>query len=187
MRLFVAVIPPGPVLRDLARVVAPLVGRGETEGLRWTRDEGRHITLTFLGEVGEAALPRLTPHLARAAARYTPLVLRLAGAGRFGERTLWAGVEGDTERLSRLARSVAAGARRCGITADEGRDFRPHLTLARGRGTADLRPYVDALTGLTGEAWTADRVELVRSHPPTPGVPGARPRYETLAAWPPGR
>jgi RNA 2',3'-cyclic 3'-phosphodiesterase len=187
MRLFVAVIPPARVLHDLTRAVMPLVGPGEADGLRWTRDEGRHITLTFLGEVGDGVLPGLTPRLARAAGRYAPLALRLSGAGRFGDRTLWAGVAGDTVPLSRLAASVTAGARRCGITAQDTRSFRAHLTLARNRGSASLQPYADALAALVCDPWTADRVELVRSHPPAPGVPGAPPRYETLDTWPLGR
>jgi RNA 2',3'-cyclic 3'-phosphodiesterase len=187
MRLFVAVIPPASVLRELAGAVAPLAVIGEADGLRWTRPDGQHITLAFLGEVDEATVPELTRRLARAARRHEPLTLRLAGGGRFGDRTLWAGVAGDTARLARLADSVAAGARRGGIAVEEGRTFRAHLTLARGRGTVGLRRYADALTGFESGTWPADRVELVRSHPPAPGVPGARPRYETLDVWPLGR
>ncbi|MGO4747713.1 RNA 2',3'-cyclic phosphodiesterase, partial [Streptomyces sp. 2MCAF27] len=34
--------------------------------------------------------------------------------------------------------------------------------------------------------WTVPELSLVRSHPPTPGVVGAQPRYEVVAAWPLG-
>jgi RNA 2',3'-cyclic 3'-phosphodiesterase len=192
MRLFVAVVPPPEVLRELSAAVHQLTAAGgpgaagaagSDAGPRWTSDEGRHITLAFLGEVDEATLPDLTRRLARAAHRHPPLDLRLDGGGRFGDHVLWAGVAGDTAALGRLARSVTAAARRTGIPVDETRAFRPHLTLARGRGRLPLRPYAAALADFAGRPWHAARFALIRSHPPPPGVPGARSHYETLASW----
>jgi 2'-5' RNA ligase len=184
MRLFVAVTPPEAVLRELAGAVRPLRELPGADGLRWARRDAWHVTLAFLGEVEEDALPELGRRLARAAHRHPPLSLRIGGGGRFGDRTLWAGVTGDTTPLARLAASVAAGARRSGVTVEE-RAFRAHVTLARSRrGGARLAPYADALAGFESAPWRADRVELVCSRPPAPGVPGDRPRYETLDAWP---
>jgi len=81
--------------------------------------------------------------------------------------------------LTALAASVAAGARRAGAPADdEGRRFRPHVTVARSRHAADLSPLVRALGEFSGAAWTADHVHLVRSYT------GPLPRYDTLASWP---
>src|SRR5438552_2020131 len=52
MRLFVAVDMPDVVKDALEReVVAPL--RAAVDGARWTRPDGRHLTLKFLGEVGD--------------------------------------------------------------------------------------------------------------------------------------
>lgn len=188
MRLFIAVIPPAEVLGELADVVRPLAGAGERDGLRWTGEQGRHITLAFLGEVDEAKLPELHRRLAAAAGCHDPVPLRLAGGGRFGESVLWTGVvgaevPGESEALFRLAASVAARARRCGIPP-EGRAYRPHLTLARNRGAGSLDRYEEALAGFRGRSWNADRVELVRSHD---RLPGAQPCYEVVAGWPLGR
>ncbi len=187
MRLFLAVLPPAPVLRELAVAVDPLLARAGADALRWTAREGWHLTLAFLGEVDEGTLPELTRRMALAARRHTQFTLRLTGGGRFGDRALWTGVADGTEPLSRLAASVAAGARRTGIAVDEDRAFRAHLTLARGRGATSLSGYADDLAGFESAAWRVDRFELVRSHPPTPGVPGAQPRYETLCGWSLGR
>jgi 2'-5' RNA ligase len=78
-----------------------------------------------------------------------------------------------------LAGSVAAGARRAGAPPpDEGRRYRPHVTLARSREPANVAPLVVALSGFGGLAWNATHVDLIRSET------GPRPRYQTIGSWP---
>jgi 2'-5' RNA ligase len=183
MRLFVAIAPPAGVLDELDALVGPLrAARGD---LRWTRRDAWHVTLAFLGQVGEPAAAMLLPRLERAARRHRSLRLAFSGAGAFpraGRATvLWSGLSGDGEELARLAGSVAAAARRAGVTLpDSGRRFRPHLTLARCRMPADVTELVAALSGHDGRPWAADRIHLVRSQL---GAAGG-PRYATLATWP---
>jgi 2'-5' RNA ligase len=186
VRLFVAITPPPAVLDELEARVAAL--RPEWPALRWTGRPAWHITLAFLGEVSEQTAAALGPRLERAAHRHPSLPVSLAGAGAFPgprrARVLWTGVSGDRRALEALARSVAAGARRAGAPPpDEGRRFRPHLTLARCREPTDVGPLVAALAGYAGEPWTASEIHLIRSHP---GDPGSPPRYETLGTWPLG-
>ncbi|MFD0383674.1 RNA 2',3'-cyclic phosphodiesterase [Streptomyces stramineus] len=150
---------------------------------RWTAPADWHFTLAFLGEVDEALLPALTERLARAAHRHPPHELRFAGAGRFDDRVLWIGADGDRTALRDLARSAAAGARRAGVEADGKHPFRAHLTLARATDPVPLRPYEEHLAGFSGAPWTVERLALVRSKLPASGVPGERPRYETVAEW----
>ncbi|WP_459182271.1 RNA 2',3'-cyclic phosphodiesterase [Streptomyces sp.] len=187
MRLFVAVVPPEDALRELEQAARGLRGLPGADELRWTERAGWHLTLAFLGEVPEALLPELGERLDRAARRHEPYDLGLAGAGRFGDRTLWAGLTGGD--LRRLAGSAGAAARKAGveITAEHG--FHAHLTLARQRphGRIPLRPFADELSDFAGTPWTADAITLVRSHAPTPGMPGAQPRYEALRTCPLGR
>ena len=76
-----------------------------------------------------------------------------------------------------------SGARRAGAPApDEGRRYRPHLTLARPRPPADVRAVVASLAGLDVGPWRAAEIRLIRSHPggPAPGPP----QYAELARWP---
>ncbi|GAA2426252.1 RNA 2',3'-cyclic phosphodiesterase [Streptomyces macrosporus] len=188
MRLFTAVLPPPPVLTELAEAVDGLRGLPDADRLRWVGPEGRHLTLAFLGEVDEALLPDLRERLARAARHHPAFGLRLAGGGRFGDRVLWIGVEGDRTALRRLADSVTAAVRRAGVPTED-RPYKPHLTVARAGRTArrvDLRPYAAALGDFSGSDWQAREVVLVRSFLPSSGVPGEHPRYETLATWPLG-
>jgi 2'-5' RNA ligase len=181
MRLFVAVAPPSAVLGHLDAACAPL--RREHPELRWSGPELQHLTLAFLGEVAEDRLEALAPRLERAARRHRACPLSLAGGGAFpgpaSGTVLWAGVSGDRRVLEGLAQSVQAGARRAGAAPpDDGRRFRPHLTLARSRTAADLRPLVAVLAGYQGPEWTAGVITLFASH-----AGAGAPRYEALFSW----
>ncbi|NHC46910.1 RNA 2',3'-cyclic phosphodiesterase [Motilibacter aurantiacus] len=181
MRLFVALPLPPEVLAQLDAALVAV--RADHPEPRWVPAQRWHLTLAFLGEVEERAVPELGERLARAAARRGPLELALAGAGRFGSGVLWVGLTGEVGRLSRLAEAIAAAARRTGIEVED-RRFRPHLTVARGRAAAgrpaDLRPAAAALAAYEGPGFRAGHVALVRS------VLGPQPAYTELAAWPLG-
>ncbi|MFI7010314.1 RNA 2',3'-cyclic phosphodiesterase [Streptomyces sp. NPDC050145] len=180
MRLFAAVLPPESALGPLGDVVDRLP---DADGLRWTGRDGWHLTLAFYGEVPEESVPELEERLGRAAARTPEFALALRGGGQFGGRALWAGVSGDTSTLGRLAERAEAAGRRAGLPGEH-RRYRPHLTLARSRHAFDFGPYAEALDPFEGPAWTVSELALVRSNLPTSGVPGERPRYEKVAAWP---
>ncbi|BBA97946.1 putative 2'-5' RNA ligase [Actinacidiphila reveromycinica] len=190
MRLFAAVLPPAAAVTEVAAAVAPLRRLPGADDLRWTATDGWHLTLAFLGEVPDGVRPELHERLARAARRHAPLTLRLAGGGHFGGGTLWTGVEGDLAALTRLAGSVRAAGRRAGAAHDGTEHaFRAHLTLARAARSSQvpLAPFADALAAFRGSQWTAGTLSLVASTLPRSGVPGERPRYDTVAAWPLGR
>lgn len=121
----------------------------------------------------EDVLPELYARLERAAHRTEPFPLRVHGAGHFGGRALWAGAAGGLDTLRLLAERADAAARRAGLPMEEHRRYAPHLTLARSRGEADLRPFTAALAGFEGERWEAGELSLVRSALPVSGVPGS--------------
>ncbi|MEU8775042.1 RNA 2',3'-cyclic phosphodiesterase [Streptomyces sp. NPDC048606] len=183
MRLFAAVLPPAEALGELRTALAALPA---DEGLRWTAEAGRHFTLAFMGEVRDEVLPDLHARLGRAASRTAPFPLRLRGAGHFGARSLWVGAAGDLDALRMLAERADAAARRAGVPMEGHHRYTPHVTLARTRtgAHADLTPYLDGLAAFEGARWRAERLSLVRSNLPTSGIPGERPRYETVADWP---
>lgn len=200
MRLFVAVVPPRPVLLELRAALTTLP---HTDGnLRWRHPESWHITLTFLGEVPRETLPELTERLARAASRATPMELSVAGGGQFDSRVLWAGVQGDRDRLGRLSETVAAAARRCRLKIDD-RPYRPHVTLARVRGEppeaadaataagtaaavaqrqTDLQPYVERMAAFRTPRWLVKEMELFESVTPT--TAGRANIYLSRGRWP---
>jgi RNA 2',3'-cyclic 3'-phosphodiesterase len=184
MRLFAAVLPPAPAVGELALAVDRLRNLPGADGLRWTGREGWHFTLAFMGEVDDNLLPELHERLGRAAHRTASFPLRLHRGGRFGRRALWAGVAGGLEEMRMLAERADAAARRSGISMEEHRRYHAHLTIARSRDDADLRPYVEALDTFEGTPWEVAELALVRSNLPVSGVWGEQPRYETVGSWP---
>lgn len=195
MRLFAAVVPPEDVIRELAVEAEELRRLPGTDGLRWTGRPGWprggaadwHFTLAFYGEVDDDLVPELTARLERAAARTEPFELALCGGGQFGHgRVLWTGADGDLRTLSLLADRTEAAGRRAGVAMGEHRRYKAHLTLARSRTGADVRPYVEALGRFRSRTWTVGELTLVRSNLPRSGVPGEQPRYEVVARCPLG-
>ena len=144
MRLFVS-LPLPPAVR--AHLAARLAGVRTTDIAQW------HLTLAFLGEVGDPT--PLRPGLAAAAAAASPLRLQLRGGGSF-PGVLWAAVAGDTVGLHALAADVASACRAAGVPLED-RPYRPHVTVARRR--RDPR----RLEGYEGPTWVAGGVHLVRS------------------------
>ncbi|GJF28260.1 RNA 2',3'-cyclic phosphodiesterase [Kitasatospora sp. NE20-6] len=190
MRLFVVVDPPTAAVQELVDAAAPLHGLPGADRLRWTEVEGWHLTLAFLGEVPVTDVPALEAALARTAGEHGAHRLRLAGGGTFGDRALWAGVDGEVWALRRLAEAVRAAVGELGVELDQ-YGFHPHLTLARSgsfrgrrraeqRGTASaLQHLAAALDGFRGTEWEASEMHLMLSET------GFGPsRYRSLAAWP---
>jgi len=133
LRLFVAIDLPEAVRDSLRRLQAEL-RRHDLPGLRWTRPEGVHLTLKFLGETPASAVPAIEGALARAVTGAAPLRLALGAPGTFGNRrgprVLWVDVEGDLLPLQRLQSAVERELAAAGFPPEQ-RAFSPHLTLAR--------------------------------------------------------
>ncbi|MHB8875085.1 MAG: RNA 2',3'-cyclic phosphodiesterase [Myxococcaceae bacterium] len=119
---------------------------------RWVRPDSLHLTLAFLGEVADAAVPQLEAALARVAARHPPLSLEARGSGTFGPldcpKVLWVGLSGDLSALAALQKDVAGELSALGHPPDFER-FEAHVTLARSkhpRGDASLARCASALS-----------------------------------------
>jgi 2'-5' RNA ligase len=183
--LFVAAYPPASVCDDLGERLAGLaVTRAAAGGVntRLARRETWHVTLAFLGEVGDERVAEAAAAVERAAVGPPP-ELRLTGGGRFGRgqfTVLWVGVAGDG--LDDLARRVRRELKKAKIPYDN-RPFRPHLTVARPGDKLD-RDAIEAdralLAGYRGPSWPVAEVRLMRSHL------GPRPTYDRIGGWPLG-
>jgi RNA 2',3'-cyclic 3'-phosphodiesterase len=137
VRLFFAIELPSNVRAALARL------RSDDDDYRWADSSAMHITLAFLGEQPEPALPMLEQIGATAAGASVVAALRLGEAGSFGPRSaprvLWVGLRGDVAALVALHAHLSDGLRQDGFPVEE-RPFRPHITLARRRETARSQP-----------------------------------------------
>ena len=190
MRLFVAVLPPVEALQELADAVAPVRGLPGADRLRWTGVDSWHLTLAFLGEVPLDRVPELAGALAGVAAGHGAHRLRLAGSGRFGDKVLWAGVDGETWALRLLAEAAAEAA--AGVVGEsDAFRFHPHLTLARAGSShgqrravrrlavGELAALEEALAQFRGAEWQAGELHLMKSEPD-----GGVAHYESVRSWP---
>lgn len=129
MRAFIALEPPVELTEDvvgMARVLSAAV-----EG-RFAPRQNHHLTLAFLGEIGEADAQQAMAAMDEACMGAGPIPLRSDGLGKFGrstDATLWLGIAPEPA-LMELAERLREALRTRGIAFDD-KPFRPHLTLAR--------------------------------------------------------
>jgi 2'-5' RNA ligase len=144
VRLFVAVDLQENVRRAAARVtrtVRDRLERAETYGVSWVAPENFHLTLRFLGEVGDEVRLRAEASMQEPFAT-PPFEIELAGVGTFptvgSARVIWLGIARGAEGLARLHDEVDA--RLAPIVFEtEDRPYRAHLTIARFRTPAPAR------------------------------------------------
>ena len=139
--------------------------------VRWVHPAGIHLTLKFLGDVDQAALPEIEQALRAACAPHAPFDLRVADMGCFPNprrpRVVWIGIEDESCSLAPLQRDVERAIAPLGFPTDR-RGFHPHLTLGRvkeRRQTAQLEAlgaYVARAKVRVGQM-AVDSVHLMRS------------------------
>jgi 2'-5' RNA ligase len=156
MRLFVALDIPEEVRRALTEWVARF--RGSIRGPRWTRIEGLHITLKFIGETSSERVGEIRAALA-SIHQGAPIELRFRGAGFFPNerhpRVFWAGIESGPA-LAALAESIERQLVPLGFPR-EARAFQPHLTLARFPSSEGLQQLREKLAGAVPVEFGASR------------------------------
>ena len=134
MRLFFAIELPSDVRAALGRLRS-----ANDRDYRWVDPAQLHVTLAFLGEQPETALPLLEQIGSAAASASRSATLRLDQPGSFGPRrsprVLWLGLAGDLPHLTALHAALAARLRQAEFSVED-REFRPHITLARRRDSA---------------------------------------------------
>ena len=179
MRLFIAVEIPQPIRDDLGRLQSSL--QSELPDVRWSKPEGIHLTLRFLGETSPERLTALRDRLDPGA----PFSAFRCGLGRLGcfcsrgrPRVLFVALDG-TEPLAAVAAWIEEKCEGAGF-ARESRPFSPHLTLGRFKESARRAPALAELPApLAGAAILVERFVLFRS---ILGPQGAR--HEPLADFP---
>jgi RNA 2',3'-cyclic 3'-phosphodiesterase len=186
VRCFIALPLPPEARAALAKAAERL--RATWPELKWTRPEGYHLTLAFLGEIDGKSVECAKAAIdAAAAAR--PIELTFEALGGFPPHGPWrvlvALAEDDgaaaivhelvNEALARHERTAGVGP--LNPEWPDGKSFRPHVTLARSGGGpgGNMRPGgvpgPRDLEALLGEAerralagsWTLDRCVLFKS------------------------
>lgn len=152
MRLFCAV-EISHDLREAARLAAaPLRATGA--GVKWAGEDALHLTLAFLGEIGEERVPAASEALAAAAAKVPAFGAAFGAYGAFPDadhpKVIWLGLSRGEEELTRLADALRAELSSRKLPFDE-KPFKAHLTLGRVRrpgGLKELKEKMDKAPSL---------------------------------------
>jgi 2'-5' RNA ligase len=168
-RLFTGIEIPAEVREEIARLKVPLPGGG-----RWTEPADLHLTLRFVGDIERPQAQEFADGLETI--DLDAFELRLSGLGVFGgnePRTIWAGIE-DSAPLEALARANDRAARSAGLPPD-GRQFKPHVTLARLKyaGPDEVARVLQRIGAFRSKPFIVSRFVLFSAKPKTGGGPYA--------------
>jgi 2'-5' RNA ligase len=171
IRSFIAIELSPDILRRVSRLQERIKADMPPGLLRWTRPEGIHLTLKFLGDVQADRLEAIAEALRAACLPHAPFSLSIGGMGVFPNprrpRVLWIGVDEPAGVLIRLQRDVEQTVAPLGFPTER-RRFSPHLTLGRvkrGRRPAELEAlgqYAERASVRVGEM-EVHAVHLMRS------------------------
>jgi 2'-5' RNA ligase len=132
IRAFIAVNLAASVIEEIAKVRSALQ---EAKGdIRWTRIEGLHLTLKFLGDIARSQVEPVLAVVREALQHQPPLQMSAQGLGAFPNlrrpRVVWVGLSG--RGLKELSDSIETTLMQLDFPPED-RDFTPHLTLGRVR------------------------------------------------------
>ena len=149
-------------------------------GAKWVDPGNFHLTLRFIGEIGEDLAGDVDEALAGVKA--SRFALQLAGTGVFGGRrphALWVGAERSPE-LVRLRDRIEQALIRVGLEPEQ-RKFAPHVTLARLRDPDldKLGHFLAANARFRADLLPVDNFSLIASFPTKAGS-----IYEDQADYP---
>jgi len=148
IRAFFA-LPIGDELREALIAAQARMRRADATGrlpIRFSRQEQLHVTLKFLGDVPDAAVPALSEIARRRAAEHLPLTLCQSNVIAFGSprraRALVAAIDEHPQLLALVA-ELEADVGALGIPRER-RPYRPHVTLVRFKRPGDARALLAA-------------------------------------------
>lgn len=143
-----------------------------------------HLTLKFLGDTEEALVPRIVEGMRASVEGVPPFTIRLVGTGAFPNlrrmNVLWVGIEGG-QPLVEIARRLEAAVEPLGYPR-EGRDFSPHVTIARVKGGGPLDGVRRVLETHAADAFGEFRVDRIRLRKSVLAPTG--PTYSTVEEVP---
>jgi RNA 2',3'-cyclic 3'-phosphodiesterase len=168
-RLFTGIEIPAEQREEIARLKVPLPG-----GSRWADPDDLHLTLRFVGDIEKPQAREFADNLETI--DVDAFELRLAGLGVFGgnePRSIWTGVE-TSAPLEALARANDRAARAAGLPPD-GRQFKPHVTLARVKHASadEVARVLQRIGAFRSKPFIVSRFVLFSAKPKTGGGPYA--------------
>ncbi|MDZ4384516.1 MAG: RNA 2',3'-cyclic phosphodiesterase [Nitrospirota bacterium] len=167
MRCFIAITLPEEIKRGMTAIQGRLRAAGAD--VSWTRPEGMHLTLKFLGEVEEKRVPKIEAALDSAANGIGAFSMSVSGMGTFPDtkrpRVVWIGLKEDGDSLINLQGNVERELVTIGFPLEK-KGFTPHITLGRIRSNRNIEKLLDLIgeeKGVEFNGFTVRKVHLMES------------------------
>ncbi|MDA8746151.1 RNA 2',3'-cyclic phosphodiesterase [Rubripirellula amarantea] len=136
IRSFISV-PLSPEVEHAARKLIQYLA-SDGDGIKWVPTDTLHLTLKFLGDVDNFEVPKICDVIRNAVADVEPFDLVFSGAGGMPSldrpRVICAGVQDESGSLCEIVKRLEVDLAELGFK-QEPRDYRPHLTLGRPKGS----------------------------------------------------
>lgn len=162
MRTFIAIDLDSEIKTTLIQLIKELdIGN---RSIKWVTEQGMHLTLKFLGEIGREKVAGIEDVLRRISEKYEPFFLKFKGTGSFppGKKipsVLWVGIEQE-ESLERLQSELEAELEKLGFPREK-RKFHPHLTLGRVKAPSGLGQTLSLLEKYKDQSFGEMRVKKI--------------------------
>lgn len=147
MRTFIALEISAEIQSELARLISHLKTSGAD--VKWVRPEIVHLTLKFLGEIGEDRIGQIGSELDDISASIKPFELSIKEVGAFPKiehpRVIWVGLDKGADETKHLAAVVDEAMSRLGFPR-ESRPFEGHLTIGRVRSSKNIDKLKDKIS-----------------------------------------
>jgi len=173
-----------PEVKDQVRQVSEELKKSKMD-VRWVKPDNIHLTIVFLGDVREGDISAIVREIEQVCYGFHPFDIFLKGVGIFPDRRrpriLWAGYDGDIERMASL-RDVLHERLMPFEIKEEKRQFKPHLTLGRFRNPVKADPQLDEIIirheSLSSPSFQVGELVLFKSELRPHG-----PEYTRLESW----
>jgi 2'-5' RNA ligase len=166
IRAFIAIEMSDAVRSDLSSLQGGLRPH-QHPYVKWVDPKGIHLTLKFLGNIGQNQVADIEEAISQASQGVSPFQLQLGGLGAFPNlrrpRVIWVAMTGELESLLALQKGIDQALVPLGF-AMESRPFTPHLTLGRLRERAspeECRKIGELVMASQFESATAMKVSEV--------------------------
>ncbi len=149
MRTFIAANISNELRGSIEKLQSELKRRvKDVRSIKWVKPQLIHLTLKFLGEVDESRTEEICQAVEIVCQGVKSFELEFTKLGSFGRppKVIWLGIEKQIVELQKLAGDLENAFEELGFDK-EGRDFSPHLTLARvneGRGDKSLVQSIES-------------------------------------------
>lgn len=143
MRTFVAIDLKPEIKKNLSKFIQKL--DSHNPNIRWTNNQGMHLTLKFIGEIPDERVDDIQSVLMDISLKHERFPLKLTGTGTFPPRSrhpriLWVGIE-ENPKLRSVQNDVESKLEKLSIPREK-RRFHPHLTLGRVKSSLNITPVL---------------------------------------------